>query len=55
MAKPMHAAFPYPRTLEISVVHARGVSTHGMPVGQLIYFTVEGNVENLYNRKPNAK
>jgi dCTP deaminase len=24
-------------------------------VGQLIYFTVQGDVENFYNRKPNAK
>ena len=41
-------------TLEISVSMPVRIY-HGMPVGQLIYFTVEGNVENLYNRKPNAK
>jgi dCTP deaminase len=27
----------------------------GMPVGQLIYFTAEGEVINKYNRKSNAK
>ncbi|WP_019948499.1 dCTP deaminase [Hymenobacter aerophilus] len=41
-------------TLEISVSMPVRIY-HGMPVGQLIYFTVEGDVENLYNRKPNAK
>ena len=41
-------------TLEISVSMPVRVY-HGMPVGQLIYFTVEGEVENLYNSKPNAK
>ncbi|SET98952.1 dCTP deaminase [Hymenobacter actinosclerus] len=41
-------------TLEISVSMPVRVY-HNMPVGQLIYFTVEGDVENLYNRKPNAK
>ncbi len=28
---------------------------HGMPVGQLIYFTVEGDIDTFYNRKPSAK
>ncbi|QIX63018.1 dCTP deaminase [Hymenobacter lutimineralis] len=41
-------------TLEISVSMPVRVY-HLMPVGQLIYFTVQGNVENFYNRKPNAK
>ncbi|NVO30024.1 dCTP deaminase [Hymenobacter lapidiphilus] len=41
-------------TLEISVSMPVRIY-HGMPVGQLIYFTVEGEVENLYNSKPNAK
>ena len=26
-----------------------------MPIGQLIYFAVEGNIENPYNMKDNAK
>jgi dCTP deaminase len=26
-----------------------------MPIGQLIYFEVKGQVQNLYNRKANAK
>ena len=41
-------------TLEISVNQAVRVY-HGMPVGQLIYFTVEGDIDTLYNRKPSAK
>lgn len=41
-------------TLEISVSMPVRVY-YNMPVGQLIYFTVQGDVENLYNRKPNAK
>ncbi|MBG8554854.1 dCTP deaminase [Hymenobacter guriensis] len=41
-------------TLEISVSMPVRVY-HLMPVGQLIYFTVQGSVENFYNRKPNAK
>lgn len=41
-------------TLEISCVHPVRVYA-GMPVGQLIYFTVEGDVENFYNKKQNAK
>jgi dCTP deaminase len=41
-------------TLEISVNQPVRVY-HGMPVGQLIYFTVEGDVDTLYNSKPSAK
>ncbi len=41
-------------TLEISVIHPVRVYA-GMPVGQLIYFEVAGEVINPYNRKQNAK
>lgn len=41
-------------TLEISCVHPVKVYA-GMPVGQLIYFTVEGEINNYYNKKKNAK
>ena len=41
-------------TLEISVTQPVRVY-HGMPIGQLIYFEVDGSVINMYNRKPNAK
>ncbi len=41
-------------TLEITVVHPVRVYA-GMPVGQLIYFEVDGEVENRYQFKPNAK
>lgn len=41
-------------TLEISVRQPVRVYA-GMPIGQLIYFVVEGDVEVLYNRKGNAK
>jgi len=41
-------------TLEISVIHPVRVY-RGMPIGQLIYFTVEGKVETYYNKKKNAK
>ncbi len=41
-------------TLEISCVHPVRVYA-GMPVGQLIYFGVEGDIENYYNKKANAK
>ncbi len=41
-------------TLEISCVHPVRVY-EGMPIGQLIYFTVEGEIENYYNKKSNAK
>lgn len=41
-------------TLEISVSMPVRVY-HGMPIGQLIYFKVEGGINNYYNKKPNAK
>jgi len=41
-------------TLEISCVHPVRVYA-GMPIGQLIYFKVEGEIQNYYNKKPNAK
>ena len=41
-------------TLEISCSKAVRVY-HGMPIGQLIYFKVEGGIENYYNKKLNAK
>ena len=41
-------------TLEISVSMPVRVYT-GMPVGQLIYFGVSGEIETYYNRKPGAK
>lgn len=41
-------------TLEISCTHPVRVYA-GMPIGQLIYFQVEGEIENYYNRKPGAK
>lgn len=41
-------------TLEISVTQPVKVYPC-MPIGQLIYFEVDGNVINMYNRKPNAK
>ena len=41
-------------TLEISVKQPVKVY-HGMPVGQLIYFPVEGEIEIKYNQKKNAK
>ena len=41
-------------TLEISCVHPVRVY-EGMPIGQLIYFTVEGDIVNYYNKKANAK
>ena len=41
-------------TLEISV--ARPVRIYaGMPIGQLIYFVIEGEVKTYYNKKENAK
>jgi dCTP deaminase len=41
-------------TLEISC--AQPVKIYpGMPIGQLIYFAVEGDIETLYNTKGNAK
>ncbi len=41
-------------TLEISCVHPVRVYA-GMPIGQLIYFGVDGDIENYYNKKKNAK
>jgi dCTP deaminase len=41
-------------TLEISCVKPVRIYA-GMPIGQLIYFKVEGPIENMYNRKPGAK
>ena len=41
-------------TLEISCVKPVRVYA-GMPVGQIIYFGVEGDIENFYNKKQNAK
>ena len=41
-------------TLEISCVQPVRVYA-GMPIGQLIYFTVDGDIENYYNKKTNAK
>jgi len=41
-------------TLEISVKQPVRVYK-GMPIGQLIYFPVEGNIEVKYNQKKNAK
>ena len=41
-------------TLEISCVQPVRVYA-GMPIGQLIYFQVEGDIERYYNKKKNAK
>jgi len=41
-------------TLEISCIQPVRIYA-GMPVGQLIYFVVDGDIENAYNTKPNAK
>ncbi len=41
-------------TLEISCIQPVRIYA-GMPIGQLIYFAVEGNIENPYNMKDNAK
>jgi dCTP deaminase len=41
-------------TLEISVAMPVRVYA-GMPIGQLIYFKVDGEIENFYNRKASAK
>lgn len=41
-------------TLEISVTMPVRIYA-GMPIGQLIYFAVEGDIENYYNKKKNAK
>jgi dCTP deaminase len=41
-------------TLEISVKQPVKVY-HGMPIGQLIYFPVEGTIQVSYDKKANAK
>ena len=41
-------------TLEISVIQPVRVYA-GMPIGQLIYFMVEGDIKNYYNQKSDAK
>ncbi len=41
-------------TLEISCTQPVRIYA-GMPIGQLIYFAVEGDIENYYNAKPGAK
>ena len=41
-------------TLEISVSQPVRIYA-GMPIGQLIYFVVEGKIETMYNTKKNAK
>lgn len=41
-------------TLEISCTQPVRVYP-GMPIGQLIYFMVDGEIENYYNKKANAK
>lgn len=41
-------------TLEISVAQPVRIYA-GMPIGQLIYFDVEGDIETMYNAKQNAK
>jgi dCTP deaminase len=41
-------------TLEISCTQSVRVYA-GMPIGQLIYFMVEGDIERFYNKKSDAK
>ncbi len=41
-------------TLEISCTQPVRIYA-GMPIGQLIYFAVDGEIENYYNKKKNAK
>lgn len=41
-------------TLEISVSQPVRIYA-GMPIGQLIYFNIDGEVQNFYNKKANAK
>lgn len=41
-------------TLEISVAQPVRIYA-GMPIGQLIYFVVEGDIETFYHTKTNAK
>ncbi len=40
--------------MEISVIHRVRVYA-GMPIGQLTFHTVEGEVHKVYNKKQNAK
>ena len=41
-------------TLELSCAQPVRIY-RGMPIGQLIYFVVEGEIETFYNKKSNAK
>lgn len=41
-------------TLELSCVQPVRIYA-GMPIGQLIYFKVDGNIKHYYNSKPGAK
>jgi len=41
-------------TLEISCIQPVRVYA-SMPIGQLIYFSIDGDIENYYNKKRNAK
>ncbi|MBO6515638.1 MAG: dCTP deaminase [Bacteroidia bacterium] len=41
-------------TLEISCAQPVRIY-RGMPIGQLIYFNVEGDIKTMYNKKANAK
>ncbi len=41
-------------TLEISCIHPVRIYA-GMPIGQLIYFNIEGDIQKYYNKKENAK
>lgn len=41
-------------TLEISCVQPVRIYPN-MPIGQLIYFKIDGDIENYYNKKQNAK
>ena len=41
-------------TLEISVAMPVRIYA-GMPIGQLIYFKIDGDIENFYNKKASAK
>lgn len=41
-------------TLEISCTQPVRIY-HGMPIGQLIYFKIDGEIENYYNHKAGAK
>ncbi|PSR03489.1 MAG: dCTP deaminase [Bacteroidetes bacterium SW_11_45_7] len=41
-------------TLEVSVAQPVKIYA-GMPIGQLIYFHIDGEVENLYHKKKSAK